>query len=353
MCKPLMHQGVRSRDCQSERIRVLVMTRRWPSDASPHSGTWVRDQVSALEGLGVQCDVVQDVGGGGIWPYIRMRRKMVACMAREQYDLVHAHYGFTGIVGATQRSVPVIVTFHGTDVLGRPYAGLYRRIFGRIERRLSQLLARRIAHAVAVSSRIRDTLGAPHATVAPMGIDVDRFDRIPRVQARMQLGIDADARIVIFVGDPGLRVKRFALAQDAVERVCLEGQPVQLISVYGRTQDDVALFMNAADALVLTSYSEGSPTVVKEAMACDLPVVSVDVGDVREQLDGVRPSYVCEPNAGSLADALVDILESPRRSNGREMIGRFANETAAAIILAVYRETLLGHDAHVRHARTA
>jgi glycosyltransferase involved in cell wall biosynthesis len=186
-----------------------------------------------------------------------------------------------------------------------------------------------------------------------MGVDMTRFDRVPRHEARRALGLRSDARVVLFVGNPEFRVKRFALAQDAVAKVCLELESVQLIPVYGRTHDDVALFMNAADALVLTSHSEGSPTVVKEAMACGLPVVSVDVGDVREQLDGVRPSYICESTAGSLAHALIKILESPQRSNGREMIARFTNEAAASVILTIYRETIKRNVSAGRNVRTA
>jgi teichuronic acid biosynthesis glycosyltransferase TuaC len=316
------------------------MTRLWPSEANPHSGTWVRDQVAALERLGVRCEVLYGAGGGGIWPYLRLRRAMATRIAHEKYDLIHAHYGFTGIVAATQRSLPVVVTFHGTDVLGRPYAGPYRRIFGRVERRLSQLLARRVAHAAVVSSLMQSMLRAPRATTVPMGIDVERFALLPRSQAREQLGLDADAPIVIFVGDPDLPRKRFELAREAVEVARSAISSIQLIPVSGRTHDEVSLFMNAADALLLTSHVEGSPTVIKEAMACDLPVVSVEVGDVREQLDGVEPSYICKSEPAPLAEALIEVLKSSQRSNGRELIGRFTNENVASIILGIYRQTL-------------
>jgi teichuronic acid biosynthesis glycosyltransferase TuaC len=314
------------------------MTRRWPSEANPHSGTWVRDQVAALERLGIRCDVLQDVTGRGIWPYVRMRRKMAALLARERYDVVHAHYGFTGIVGATQRSVPVVVTFHGTDVLGRPYAGLYRRIFGRVERRLSRLLARRIAHAVVVSAKIQVELKAPpRSTVIPMGIDLERFAPAPRAQARRRLGLGGDAPIVIFVGDPSLPVKRFALAREAVERARREMPTVQLIPVYHRTPEEVAAFMSAADALILTSHSEGSPTVIKEALSCNLPVVSVAVGDVREQLRGVANTYVGPADAADLAAALTRIVSSPARSDGRDFAARFSNAQLASDLACVYR----------------
>ncbi len=318
------------------------MTRRWPSEGNPHSGTWVRDQVAALEQIGFPCDVLWDAAGSGIVPYLRLRRAMMAALADKEYELVHAHYGFTGIVAASQRSAPVVVTFHGTDVLGRPYARFHRRLFGAVETRLSRLLARHIDSAIVVSPYIGDALRAKHSHVVPMGIDPTRFALVPRADARSRLGLDPDTRLAIFVGDPQLRVKRFALAANAVENVNNLIGRTELIAVHGRTHEEVALFMNAADVLLLTSYSEGSPTVVKEALACNLPVVSVDVGDVRDQLAGVEPSRVCEADERALAHALAEILRSPVRSNGRETIDRFTNETAARSVSRIYHEVVDG-----------
>lgn len=321
-------------------LTVLVMTRLWPTEAKPYSGTWVRDQVAALEILGVQCDVVWDIDGGGVLPYLRLRRAMRRRMETKTYDIVHAHYGFTGIVAASQRKVPVVVTFHGTDVLGRSYAKPFRRAFGWVEQRLSRVLARNVARAVVVSPLMRRVLKAPEATIIPMGIDLDRFIQVSKDEARQRLNLDLDAKLVIFVADPDLRLKRFDLACEAMARVQSVLPLARLIAVHHRSHDDVALFMNAADALILTSHTEGSPTVVKEAMACDLPVVSVDVGDVKEQIVGVEPSYVCDANSKSLAEALLNVLRSTQRSNGRDMIERFTVRNAALRVRDVYLDVL-------------
>ncbi len=323
-------------------MKVLILTRVWPTSDNPHSGTWVRDQVSALESLDVDCDVIHVTEGHGIVPYIHLWRAMRSKLASNDYDVIHAHYGFTGIVAATQRAIPTVVTFHGSDVLGRSFAGPYRRIFGIVEKQLSKLLARRIDHAIVVSPRMQEVLKAPRATVAAMGIDPTRFKLVPREHARSELGLHDSTPIAIFVGDPGLKRKRFELAASAMTLARHRLPDAELLPIYGRDHDEVALFMNAADAMILTSYVEGSPTVVKEAMACDLPVITVPVGDVREQLEGVEPSFIVDANAAALATGLLQLLETPSRSNGRARIERYANQRIATIVANIYSEARAG-----------
>lgn len=317
-------------------MRVMILTRLWPTEARPHSGTWIRDQVVAAEDLGIQCDVVHEYGGRGIGPYWRLWRNMRSKLAEQRYDLVHAHYGFTGVVAAAQRSVPTIVTFHGSDVLGRAFDGPCVRGLGAFEAWLSKRLARKVDHAIVVSQAMQDRLKAPRATVAQMGIDLERFQHVPRATARNELELDSSKPIVLFVGDPTLKRKRFSLAMGAMEVARQHVPSAELLPLYGRDHSEIPLYMNAADALLLTSYVEGSPTVVKEAMACDLPVVSVAVGDVQEQLRGVRPSYIRDPHPEPLGMALADLLRAPRRSNGRAMVERFANAHVASMVVDLY-----------------
>jgi teichuronic acid biosynthesis glycosyltransferase TuaC len=319
-------------------VKVLILTRVWPTPENPHSGTWVRDQVSALESLDVTCEVLHVTAGHGVVPYIHLWRAMRSKLTGGDYDVIHAHYGFTGIVAATQSAIPTVVTFHGSDVLGRSFSGPYRRVFGIVEKQLSKLLARRIDHAIVVSPRMQEVLKAPRATVAPMGIDPTRFKRVSREHARLELGLRNSTPIAIFVGDPALKRKRHELAESAMTLARRQLPEAELLSVHGRDHDEVALFMNAADAMILTSYVEGSPTVVKEAMACDLPVITVPVGDVREQLEGVEPSFIVDADAPALATGLLRLLKTPSRSNGRTRIERYANERIAAIVANIYLE---------------
>jgi glycosyltransferase involved in cell wall biosynthesis len=100
--------------------------------------------------------------------------------------------------------------------------------------------------------------------------------------------------------------------------------------------------MSAADCLLLTSAIEGSPNVVKEAVACGLPVVSTDVGDVAEILSDVDPSWVCAPDLAALANALVECLTERRRSNGWERSAWLGHERIVERLLRLYAELAPG-----------
>jgi glycosyltransferase involved in cell wall biosynthesis len=118
---------------------------------------------------------------------------------------------------------------------------------------------------------------------------------------------------------------------DSLRLVVLDG---------GLQPERVPIFLNAADCLLLTSPWEGSPNIVKEAVACNLAVVSVDVGDVREQLAGVNPSRIVSTVPEEIARGVLEIVSSPSRSNGREKLKAISSDTVAQRILAVYRVAL-------------
>jgi glycosyltransferase involved in cell wall biosynthesis len=176
--------------------------------------------------------------------------------------------------------------------------------------------------------------------VIPHGIDMDRFAPWPRDETREQLGWDPDARHVLFPYPPTQAVKDHPRAERVVERARERlDVEVKLQVVYGVPHPAVATYMNASDALLLTSRREGSPNSVKEAMSCNLPVVSTDVGDVAQRLDGVSPSHVGETD-DELVEGLVDVLEEPRPSDGREAVGHLSLERMGERIEGVYESVL-------------
>jgi glycosyltransferase involved in cell wall biosynthesis len=187
------------------------------------------------------------------------------------------------------------------------------------------------------SARVRNT-------VLPNGVDTDLFRPADRAGARVELGWDAGARIVLFAADPDVPRKRYWLAQAAVEDARRYFPDIRLEVARGVAPDDIPVLMNAADCLLLTSSIEGSPNVVKEALMCNLPVIATPSGDVGELLAGVIPAHICEPSPQALSEALVDCLQEPRRSNGREMSHCLDARVVADSLLAIYESLTSGLD---------
>jgi glycosyltransferase involved in cell wall biosynthesis len=172
--------------------------------------------------------------------------------------------------------------------------------------------------------------------IIPNGVSLERFRPMDRQEARQILGWPQDRQVALFVTVRGHPRKHPELAREAIEKVSSTGRQMDLRIMQGVPHDQVPLWLNASDVLLLTSIHEGSVNVVKEAMACNLPVVSVDVGDVRERLEGVRNCAVTEATAESLAAALIEVFDGGQRSNGRDYLGDLTLTATAKRVESLY-----------------
>ncbi|MFC6768480.1 glycosyltransferase [Natrinema soli] len=257
--------------------------------------------------------------------YIRTVPELIR-EAGNGYDLIHAHYGLTGPIALAQLRKPVVLSLWGSDVHG-PVAPV------------SRASAPFCDEVVVMSEEMRAELGRD-CRVIPDGVDLETFRPATQDRARARVGWDDDdaAYEVLFPYSPARGVKNYPRAERVVTVADnLLERPVRLRTVSGVDHDAVPDYMNAADALLLTSHSEGSPNSVKEALACNLPVVAVDVGDVRERLTGVEPSRVASSDE-ELVRGLIDVLESGERSNGREAAREVSIDRTADRMLAIYEE---------------
>jgi teichuronic acid biosynthesis glycosyltransferase TuaC len=241
------------------------------------------------------------------------------------YDLVHAHYVFSGIVARLQRRYPLLVSFHGAaEMVG--WVGL-----------LCKALAP-LADAVTVTSeQHKRELGRWDARVVPCGVDLDLFVPMPCAEARQQLGLPAEGKLVLFVGIMRPE-KRLDVIEGAVDTLRRQDPSVELIVATGQPHDRIPLYMNACDALALASDYEGSPVVIKEAMACNLPIVSVDVGDVAQVIAGIGGCYICRRNPVDMADKLKQALDRGQRTTGRRVIQGLGLDATLDSILCIYEE---------------
>lgn len=257
--------------------------------------------------------------------YVRFYRQVLG-KTWSDYDLVHASYGLTAPFALAQRHRPVVLSLWGSDVMGS----------------LGWLTKQAAAHCderIVMSDEMQRELGHD-AHVIPHGIDFEKFKPIDRTTARRSVGWDTDGTYVIFPYNPSREVKNYPLAERVVETVRESlSTPVSLQPVYGVSHDEIPLYMNAADALLLTSDREGFPNSVKEAMACNLPVVATDCGSLRGRLEPVTNSYVCGSES-ELATRLGEVLTNGQRSDGREHAADLSFDETTDDILEVYRQAL-------------
>ena len=322
-------------------MKALIMTSMYPTPANPVCGTFIRTQVECLKKEGVDVELLLLRGRFRKWDYARAIVQLRREIARGSIDVVHAHYGFVGMVARTQWNLPVVVTYHGGDLMGlvvndrggRAWSGPVTAAGGRV-------LARSIDASIVQSVEMANLLDAPNVFVIPHEVDFDVFHPLARDQARAALGLQADRKYLLFAAHPTNWVKRFSLAQAVAEALSARDASIELLVVYKEPQARLALYMNACDALVFPSYMEGSPNVVKQAMACNLPIVATDVGDVREIIGKTQGCYVCRPDIQEFVRALDHILVDRARTRGHEHVRHLAGPAVAQQIIQVYEHVL-------------
>jgi teichuronic acid biosynthesis glycosyltransferase TuaC len=303
------------------------------------------DQMRSLATVDVRVEYGFLSGRRSIPALARAGMRIRRLARRHEAQLVHALWGITtSLVTVLFGGRPVVISFSGSDLFGEVDARGARTIRGRVSRFVSQLSALGARRIIVKSEKMRSVLWPftrQKAVVIPNGVDLSRFTPVPRDDARARLGWAVDDRVMLFFPSGGAPVKNAALAAAVVERVRAEMPGARLETVSDVAHDDLALYYNAADVMLLTSFHEGSNNSLKEAMCCNLPVVSVDCGDSRERLTGVRNSFLVDAyDAQRLATAVVTVLRSGERSNGRESVAALDLPQIARRVRRVYDEAL-------------
>lgn len=318
-------------------IRVLMITAGWPQPGQPQTTHFVKRQAEFLQRAGVHVDVFQFRGAKRLWNYMRAWRDVRPKLDPATVDIVHAQFGQSGILAVPKR-LPLVVTLRGSDILGIVGADGRYTLAGRVSQAVARFALRRADAVVVVSEHMKAyfTTTAP-VTVLPSGLDFELFRTMPRDEARARLGWPLDKRLVLFAGNPDQPRKRYSLARAAVD-LLNHTLPVELVVAWGVRHTDIPMYMNACDAFVFTSMQEGSPNVVKEALACDLPVVSVPIGDTSERLRGIEGcELVSDERPEAIAAALERVLRRGARVAGRVAVAHLAEEAITARLIDVYR----------------
>ena len=321
-------------------MKVLIATALWPTAENPAFGSFVRSQVLSLQRAGIEIEMLVLRGRYRklIYPkgVVQLRRRL----ADPSIDLVHAHYGFVGMVARTQFKLPVVVTYHGDDVLGTINARGQRTGFSKAVAAAGRVLGQLVDAVIVQSTQMADRFKRSNVYIIPQEVDLEVFHPTETNRARAILGLDPYKKYLLFASNPDIAVKRFPLARAVANQLCSEDPSVELLLVYKEPQPRLSLYMSACDAMVFPSYQEGSPNIVKQAMACNLPIVATEVGDVREIIGGTNGCFVCYPRVDEFASRLRQILESRQRTNGREHIRHLDGPSVAGQVIQVYEEAL-------------
>ena len=309
-------------------MKILFVTNRYPTTERPGDSPCIAQQRQALERLGYEVDLLYIDSQNNRGNYLKAAWlifwKIQIC---RQYDIVHAHYGqYCGLVASLQLARPTVITFRGSDIL-------YHR-----ELPISRWAAKLANRLIVMSQQMKTVLGQESAEIIPYGIDLERFRPLERDVSRQKLSLDRDAPILLFPYDPARKIKRFSLATAAVEILKLEFPNIQLIAIHERPYEHIPLYMNACDALIMTSRSEGAPVAIREAMACNLPIASVDVGDVASVVGKTDNCAIVDAEPETIANSISKILRTGRRSNGRDLAAEMSVSSFAGSVAKIYEQ---------------
>jgi len=311
------------------RLHALAITNTFPTLDTPGDSPQILDQIEALKSAGILIDTLYVDRYKGVRGYIAAAWKIfLLSFQKKKYDIIHAYYGHCGLLARLQFRYPIVITFLGSDLL-HPRDGTIGKV------------AARLADGIIVQSEEMKRMSKREdAYIIPFGINLNLFKPCPTQDARHELGLDPDEKLLLFPWNPARAVKRIDIIQKAVQILQQRHIKVRIISIFNQPHEVVAKYMNACNAMVLASDHEGSPMALREAMACNLPIISVDVGDVRQIIENVQGCYLCRRDPADIAEKLILSLELARRTNGERIIRQHDAAWSAGQVLELYARVL-------------
>jgi glycosyltransferase involved in cell wall biosynthesis len=301
-------------------MKVLIVCSKNSGRIAP----FIVEQADSLSTLGVEIDYFS-IQGRGFTGYLKNRKNLLDKIQQYKPDLMHAHYGLSGLLANSQSHIPVVTTYHGSDINIPQIFWLSR---------LNMLFSKYnifVSDKQLTKSKLRK-----RCSVIPCGVDTELFVPVDKQEARKKLGFNDDEKLVLFAGAFNIAVKNPELAK-TVNALLTD---TRLIELKGYTRKEVAILLNAVDVLLLTSFTEGSPQVVKEAMACNCPIVSVEVGDVRQVLHTIGGCFITTNESAEIASCIQQAIDFGKRTDGRSRVFelKLDLQSVAKKILDVYNK---------------
>jgi teichuronic acid biosynthesis glycosyltransferase TuaC len=283
------------------RILIVGSANNWNGNPAP----FVVEQADSIIKLGHEI-IFFNIKGKGWKSYLRYIFLLKEHLKTQYYDIIHAHFVWSGLISVLQRKVPVVITFHGSD--------LNDRWLRHISRWLVYPLAKR---CIVVNSKMLNFLPNSKTKLVPCGTDTELFIPGNKTDARQRLGLGKDDNYLLFSSRFDRPEKYASLAQQTVAALKFKAE---LLEFTGYSREHSSLLYSAVDLLLMTSKHEGSPQVIKEALACNCPIISTDVGDVRALIGNTENCFICGFNAEEIKSRIEQVVMNEQRSNGRERL---------------------------------
>jgi len=315
-------------------MKILVITSEWPSKNYPNDVPFLVEHIQSLEKLVSEIKVVK-VKIGSIWKYFQSINKINRILKINNYNIIHTHWGWNGLIGCWF-SLPHIITFHGSD-LNLPVKWSIRNITIQF---ISQLSSICTIKNIFVSSKLKNQaiIKSNKNEIIPIGLNLEKFKPMDKNEARHILNIPLDKKVILFGGNESQPVKRVQFAKKAIKQL---GEEYALLTINYENHENIPLYMNSADALLMTSKSEGSPMMVKEALACNLPVVSTNVGDVKSMIDGLDNCHIIyDESPNNIAKIVEKCISNRTIPNGRGTMINYSIDAIANQVYEVYKSVL-------------
>lgn len=292
--------------------------------------SFFEEQIAALRDRGIECTVLEVPGAytadtpRTVTDYLQYYPEVLE-HGLGSYDIVHANQGLTVPFALAQPTRPVVTTFWGSELMSQRG---WQTTLSRASARLSD-------RVILPSERMGEYLDTPYTHI-PFPVDTDVFEPMDRATAKEYLGWDSDSADILFPYDPSRPEKDFERAERIVDTATIDAE---LRTVVGKPYAEMPYYLNASDAVLVTSKRESGPMIVREAAACNVPIVSTDVGFVRETLDGIGQCSVCESDR-ELSAALEVILSNDWRPSGRDTITNLHPERFGRELETLYASAL-------------
>src|SRR4030095_13433546 len=306
-------------------LRILIICSGNVTSEIHH--TFVFEQIESVKNkynINYETELIK---GKGMFGYLRNLKNIKSKIKNYKPDLIHAHFGLSGLLSNLQRTVPVVTTYHGSEI----------RMF--ITNLLSSFSAMLSKYNIYVAQHIRDKMyykPKRNYSITPCGINLHESNEIDRVLSQSKMNLNKEKINIVFSGAFDNPVKNYDLAKTAIGLI--PEVAINLVELKGYNRIEVNYLLSACDLFLLTSKSEGSPQIIKEAMACNCPIVATDVGDIKEIISGTEGCYITSSEPEAVADKIKLAIKFAGRTKGREKIKTFDNNLIAEKLYSIYKE---------------